>query len=517
IDSTEVLGDFEPDEIKTFTGAFQFDVSNQVPDDHEIIFNTLILDVSGDDWSSHIYLTAYAPDIYAGGVVIDDGGNGGLDPGETTDIIVTLYNSGGASANNLIATLSSEDPYITINSNTANLENIAGNSTSEVVFNITASDETPSGYIIEFELDIQADNEYYTTTMTYIVVGLITEGFESGNFSAFPWNFSGNAEWVIDNSVYYEGSFSARSGDIGDNQSSSMMLEICVLGDGEISFAKKVSSEGGWDFLRFKIDGFEKGAWDGEESWTEVTFPISEGVHTLTWSYEKDGSVSNGSDCGWVDFITFPPFGDPNPQLSYDPESFIFTIGNEIISDTITITNEGTGPLIYSINVVDTIGNNVDWLALDLENGGLNAGGSDEIHVDFDATDLEEGNYVAYITITDHMENDYVIPVFMFVDIASGIHSQEIISEFDNIPNPFSNKTTIHFTLNNQAAVALEIYNLKGEKIQTLITNTAYNKGEHFVIWNALNGHGSKVESGVYFYRLNIDKEVVTGKMILKN
>lgn len=151
------------------------------------------------------------------------------------------------------------------------------------------------------------------------------------------------------------------------------------------------------------------------------------------------------------------------------------------------------------------------------ENGGLNAGNSDTIYVDFDATDLEEGNYVAYITITDHMENDYVIPVFMFVDIASGIHNQQVINGVENIPNPFSNKTTIHFTLNRSASVSLEIYDLKGERIQTVITNTEYNKGEHFVIWNALNDRGSKVESGVYFFRLNINKEVVTGKMILKN
>ena len=516
-DSSETLGDFEPEEVKTFNGAFMFDVSNQVPDEHEIIFNTLILDDSGDDWASHIYLTAYAPDIYAGGVTIDDGGNGGLDPGETTDIIVTLYNGGGASANNVITILSSEDPYITINNNSANLENIEGNSTGEVVFNITASEDTPSGYIIEFELEIQADNEYFITTSTYIVVGLITEGFELGNFSAFPWEFSGDAEWIIDNSIYYEGSFSASSGDINDDQSSLINLEICVLNEGEISFVKKVSSEGSYDYLKFYIDGTEKGAWDGEQDWSIVTFPISEGVHTLTWSFEKDYSVSNGSDCGWIDFITFPPFGDPNPQLSYDPESFILTMGNEIFSDTITITNDGTGPLIYSINVVDTIGNNVDWLSLAIDNGGLNSGDSDEIQVDFDATNLDEGNYVAYITITDHMENDYMIPVFMFVDIASGIQHHEFISNFENIPNPFIDKTAIHFTLEKPTSVSLEIFNLKGEKIRSLISNTEYQKGEQFVIWNTQDEKGARVKSGVYFYRIKMNEDHVTGKMILKN
>lgn len=516
-DSTEALGDFQPDETKTFTGALMFDVSNMVPNDHDIIFNTLILDDFGDDWTSHIYFTAYAPEVYAGGVVIDDGGNGGLDPGETTDVIVTLYNGGGAAVNNLITSLSSDDPFVTINSNSANLESIEANSIGEVVFNITASEDIPSGYIIEFEIDIEADNGYSATTMAYIVVGLITEGFESGGYAAFPWEFSGDGDWVIDNSVYYEGSFSARSGAIGDNQTSSIMLEICVLGDGEISFAKRVSSEAGYDYLKFKIDGTEMGEWDGEQDWTEVIFPITDGVHTLTWSYVKDFSVNNGSDCGWIDFITFPPFGDPNPLMSYNPESFIITTGNQIISDTMTITNEGTGPLFYSITVVDTVGNNVDWLSIDLENGGLNAGDSDNVYLEFDASELDEGNYVAYITITDHMENEYVVPVFMFVDIGTGIHNSKLISEFENIPNPFSNKTSIHFTLEEKASVALEIFNLKGEKIQTLISAVEYSKGAHFVNWNATDDRGASIESGVYFFRISINEEIVTGKMILKN
>jgi hypothetical protein len=296
-----------------------------------------------------------------------------------------------------------------------------------------------------------------------------------------------------------------------------MSLEICVLNNSEISFVKKVSSEGSYDYLRFYIDDTEKGAWDGDQDWSIVTFPIIEGVHTLSWSFEKDYSVSTGSDCGWIDFITFPPFGDPNPQISYDPESFLFTVGNEFISDTITITNEGIGPLIYSINVVDTLGNNPDWLLLDVDNGGLNAGDSDDVHVDFDATDLEQGNYVAYITITDHMENDYVIPVFMFVDIASAIQNQELISKVENIPNPFSNKTTIFFTLEETAPVTITIYNLQGEEIRTLVSNAEYQKGEQFIIWNTQNEQGSMVEAGVYFYRIKMNENVVTGKMILKN
>jgi hypothetical protein len=124
IDSTEVLGDFEPDEIKTFTGAFMFDVSIQVPNNHEIILNTLILDDNGDDWASHIYLTAFSPELLLGGVTLEDGGNGALDPGETADLLVNILNIGGATANNVVATLSTTNPLVTIENNTGNISSI---------------------------------------------------------------------------------------------------------------------------------------------------------------------------------------------------------------------------------------------------------------------------------------------------------------------------------------------------------------------------------------------------------
>ncbi|MCD4791189.1 MAG: T9SS type A sorting domain-containing protein [Bacteroidales bacterium] len=514
-DSIEILGNFEPGEIKTFTDAFIFDVGNLVPNEHELDFNTLITDDSGGEWTSHIYLTAYAPEISAGSVTVDDGGNGGLDPGETADLIVTLVNDGGATANNIVATLFSDDPYITINNNTGNINILNPYNNDTVTFNVTASDEIPIGYILEFTVDIEADNDYTASDQVYVIVGLICEDFETGNFSAYPWQFGGNAEWMIDDSIMFEGNYSARSGDIDDEQTSDMLLEVCVLSDGEIGFYKKVSSEATYDFLRFYINGIEKGAWEGEQDWSISTYPISAGVHTLKWSYEKDMSISNGSDCGWVDNITFPPFGDPYPQLTYNPETFVLTLeSGEIVTDTITIMNEGTGPIIFSVEVVDSLGNSVDWLSVDQQNGGLNPATGDTIEVTFDATGLEQGNYMANIIITDHLDNEYIIPVWMYVEIIPGIGKNNYIARFETMPNPFSDKTQIRFEVKKSGKLTLDIFNFKGSKIKTLIPGLMLNKGSHTVIWDATNQSGNRVKPGIYFYKLTFDNEVLTGKMI---
>jgi hypothetical protein len=516
-DSTETLGNFEPGEVKTYNGAFVFDVDNQVPDDYDLDFNTHIIDNTGDDWASHIYLTAYAPELNPSEIIIIDGENGGLDPGETADMIVTLNNNGGAAANNILATLSSADPYVTINDNSASFNTINPGSGGDFTFNITAAEGTPVGYIMEFEISIQAENDYSATGSVFVIVGLITEGFESGGFTNYPWSFQGDAEWIIDNTVFYEGLYSAKSGDIEDDQSSAMQIELCILNNGEISFYKKVSSEATYDFLRFYIDGTEKGAWDGEVNWSEVTFPVTSGVHTFKWTYEKDYSVSTASDCGWVDYITFPPFGDPNPQLNYTPETFIFTIGNEMLTDTLTLINEGTGPIVYTIAVADTSGNSIDWVSLGADNGGVNAEGTDDIQVNFDATGLEEGNYQAIITITDHMNQQYLIPIFMLVDIASAVNEVQLSDNFRIVPNPFKNLTSLQFDLQKQEAVTIGIYDFRGSKIKSLLSQTKLEEGKHHILWDATNDQGTKVEPGIYFYKLETDNEMITGKILLQD
>ncbi|UCC99004.1 MAG: hypothetical protein JSW66_03785, partial [Phycisphaerales bacterium] len=75
---------------------------------------------------------------------------------------------------------------------------------------------------------------------------------------------------------------------------------------GQINFYYKVSSESGFDYLRFYIDDEEMGKWSGEKDWAEVSFAVSEGRRTFRWEYSKDGSDSDGDDTAWIDDIVFP-------------------------------------------------------------------------------------------------------------------------------------------------------------------------------------------------------------------
>ncbi len=84
----------------------------------------------------------------------------------------------------------------------------------------------------------------------------------------------------------------------------------------------------------------------------------------------------------------------------------------------------------------------------------------------------------------------------------------------DNYPNPFNPETNIRFTLPQPIKVTLKIYNMAGQLVKTL-TSESLPSGNHQYKWNGTNDRGQKVGSGVYIYRLQAGKYSQTKKMLL--
>lgn len=135
---------------------------------------------------------------------------------------------------------------------------------------------------------------------------VVNEGFETGDFSGLSWVHGGNVPWTIVADAY-EGTFAARSGAIGNAQTSVLELTLDLTGweVNTISFAWRTSCEEGYDFLRFYVDNVEKFSWSGVLS--SFMYPsaidIAPGVRTFKWVYSKDASDFAGLDCAWIDKI----------------------------------------------------------------------------------------------------------------------------------------------------------------------------------------------------------------------
>jgi hypothetical protein len=82
-----------------------------------------------------------------------------------------------------------------------------------------------------------------------------------------------------------------------------------------------------------------------------------------------------------------------------------------------------------------------------------------------------------------------------------------------NFPNPFNNKTSIHYYLPVNAHVTIQIISLTGTLIKTLV-NKSQITGYHNIEWNGVDLNNKTVSSGVYIYKLNTGDHSLTSKCV---
>ena len=211
---------------------------------------------------------------------------------------------------------------------------------------------------------MQFDQTYYWRVDSYNAYGAATgsvwsfhtcpapdEDFETGDFTLYSWSTYGDSNWSVNSAEAYSGIYSAVTGNITHNQSTSLSLTLTALASGDISFAQLVSTEDNYDFFRFYIDDVLQDEWSGNLGWQIVSFPVTAGTHTFEWEYEKDVSASYYDDCVRLDYIFLPPHGTPEPNIVIDTTSLDF--GNISTGTTstlpFTIENTGVAPLQGSI------------------------------------------------------------------------------------------------------------------------------------------------------------------------
>jgi len=341
-DDSEDYGTVAVDDSIMIQSAFAFDVSGQIPDQRVVEFE-LMCEGDSQTWYSDftIIMSAPAPEILD--MVIDDtnGGNGNnrFDPDETALVSVVVKNNGHSDCASTLVELSTSNPYVVIDPESVVLGTMTAGESLMAEFTVSIDASAPLGNPIIF--DCQADMcGYIEATQLYNVVGLLIEDFETGDFTSFPWQNSGNQSWVIDETFPYNGDFCSRSGNIIDDQTTEIYITVDAPTDDVITFSRKVSSESGYDFLRFYVDGDKYSEWSGEMDWEVISYEITAGQHTFMWSYEKDINHSEGSDCGWLDDIILPP-------------AAIIIGVNEVVNngDIIIYPNPGSGLISLKTNM----------------------------------------------------------------------------------------------------------------------------------------------------------------------
>ncbi|MBC8182403.1 T9SS type A sorting domain-containing protein [candidate division KSB1 bacterium] len=113
-------------------------------------------------------------------------------------------------------------------------------------------------------------------------------------------------------------------------------------------------------------------------------------------------------------------------------------------------------------------------------------------------------------------ESDSTFTIGSIVEVADQNTPDLVPTDFvveQNYPNPFNNSTIILFQLPKESHVTVEIYNLSGQKVQTLAMKN-YKAGHHRITWNGKDKFGRSVSSGVYLYRVEALENVVFKKLL---
>lgn len=310
-DNTELFGDISAGALVEKLAAFGFTVNDDVANGHTVLFKLRIEFNNGQSYEATLPIKLQAPELELGNIQISDlaGGDGDnrLESGEVVTVTIPNLNIGNSNSLAALGTLTSNSPWLSISSPVALGVLNAVTGTANASFQVTVSNDAPQVVLATFEYLVNAGNYAAQKSFGPYTINAILETFETQDFDTYPWDMAGNKPWFITPTSAYTGAYSSRSGVITHNQKSEMSLTLDFSVDGTLSFARRVSSELDYDFLRFLIDDVEIDSWSGLVPWGEVSYPLTAGIHKISWIYQKDAIGNANSDRAWVDDISLPP------------------------------------------------------------------------------------------------------------------------------------------------------------------------------------------------------------------
>gem|GEM_PF-222432 len=298
-------------ENQLLEAKFDIETDPLIPDGYTVPLVITLTDSTRGFWEYFAEMTINAPSLEITEVWWNDSitgnGNGQLDPGEIMDFHVVIRNAGHAGAGQSTFFLETHPEHgtpVTFLTDTAQIPFLAAGSSQTVVFRMEAATGVTDPLIPFLLRHIEQGDTLLGSW--YKSLGHPCEDFETAGFDKFPWITEDAAHWMITPDSPAEGRYSANSPTTEHSGKSSLRLVVENRDNGDLLFFRKVSSEQKYDFLEFHLDDILVQQWSGETDWAAVSYPLPGGIHTLTWTYAKDRSVSTGDDRAWIDYVVLP-------------------------------------------------------------------------------------------------------------------------------------------------------------------------------------------------------------------
>ena len=524
-DNTEIYPSSIPaGQTSTQTDAFAFTISDNIPDQHQVDFS---LQVTGDGakytWNSSFSITVNAPIVAYNSHNINDASgnnNGQPDSGENILLDMTLINNGDQTAENVNATLSTSDAYITITDNTEIYPSSipAGQTSTQTdAFAFTISDNIPDQHQVDFSLQVTGDGAKYTWNSSFSIT-VNAPHFSIGDMTIDDAGGNGNGYLDPDETVD---------------------LIIPTKNDGHLNSSNATGNlyctnqyitinSGTHNFGVINI-GITKNA--------TFNITVSSGIppnEQVTFNYDiTAGSYDAQASFTVTDNRALYTGGSGDGYAKGETEGGS-TLSLPVVLSKFTIQFIGNAPLLNWITQSET--NNIGWNIYRSENDSLEQ--AFQINMELipgagttsEPTEYTyEDEYVVYENTTywywlESIEYSGITtiyePTYLTVPEGGGEpQPPEIPFEYglhQNYPNPYNANTEISFVMNEDCIGELSIYNIKGQRVKTLFSNKPITKDKLVrTSWNGKDESGKRVGSGIYYYKLDTNKKDYLRKMII--
>ena len=335
--STVEIGTVNAGEMVSIQNAFSYSIADDIPNGTYVDFLMTCTD-GNNVWNRNVYFMAKAPLLNINNSSYEEIAgdmNGFVDAGETIGLNVSGKNKGFYQAANTIIHGVTDSQYITFVNNDANIGDLNAGESFDGSLDVQIAENAPDGTVIHVNVEV-VSGDYMATKEIVMVVGTVKENFETGDFSNLIWLQHGDYEWVVTDEMPYSGTYSAQvGGNIPNNQTVTLAIELETILDGTLSFYIKTMSKTTVDGVALFIDGEFVKYWSGKRDWKFFEYNLPAGYHYIEWQYITDGFGHQDSSMCWLDDITFPAgtivMDDVNEIESADCVSVYPNPANDIV------------------------------------------------------------------------------------------------------------------------------------------------------------------------------------------
>ncbi len=213
-------------------------------------------------------------------------------------------------------------------------------------------------------------------------------------------------------------------------------------------------------------------------------------------------------------YSTSPQFTYTFTQAEKDGGYLIYSLQQDLTNDNITefyvLSSYGSAsPYRQSVKIFNIVDNSI---ILELNNNSYYYDTPTIWDVDNDG--ILECMIARYDYPNFSNYNLFVYDTGINTSISNEKRTQIRFSLKQNYPNPFNPNTTIEFDLDKSSNVSIDIYSINGELVKSILSNNL-SVGNHKINWDGSSDSGTRLSSGVYFYKLTVDNTSITKKMLL--